>query len=78
MPFAEVVLVVSAGVTDRSAVVTGVVDTPSSCLIVDVEVDLLLNPLVKGARCVSFNFFVNFQDIVLFGCLCVDSTKFCR
>lgn len=27
----------------------------SSCLIVDVEVDLLLKPLVKGARWVSFN-----------------------
>lgn len=27
----------------------------SSCLMVDVEVDLLLKPLVSGARCVSFS-----------------------
>lgn len=54
MPFEEEAL----GVVALSVVVTdsveGVVEA-SSCFMVDVEVDLLLNPLVKGARCVSFN-----------------------
>lgn len=54
MPFADEEL----GVFAPSAVATcsdeGVV-AASSCFIVDVDVDLLLNPLVKGARCVSFN-----------------------
>lgn len=36
----------------------------SSCLMVDVEVDLLLKPLVSGAKCVSFSFFVNFHDMM--------------
>jgi len=31
------------------------VEVSSSCLMVDVEVDLLLKPLVSGARCVSFS-----------------------
>lgn len=70
------------GVTDPfsfSAIVADVA-AASSFLIVDVDVDLLLKPLVRGARCVSFNsaicqllnsttsesyvLFVNFQDIV--------------
>lgn len=44
------------GVTEPfsfSATVGGV--AASSFLIVDVDVDLLLKPLVRGARCVSFN-----------------------
>lgn len=52
----------------------------SSCLMVDVEVDLLLKPLVSGAKCVSFSsshqsasatgvsdaysLFVNFHDMM--------------
>ncbi len=82
MPFAAEV---ELGVVAPSDGLEGA-DASSSCLIVDVEVDLLLKPLVSGARCVSFNsdqqlatapastepysLFVNFHDMMLFSSLC--------
>lgn len=54
MPFADEEL----GVVDPSVVAAWSDEgaaAASSCFIVDVDVDLLLNPLVRGARCVSFN-----------------------
>lgn len=76
IPFVEAEL----GVIEPSDGFEGGAEASSSCLIVDVEVDLL-KPLVNGARCVSFNselyqqahyrsrspyiLLVNFHDMVL-------------
>lgn len=54
MPFADEELGVVAPSVAAAESDEGAVE-PSSCFMVDVDVDLLLNPLVKGARCVSFS-----------------------
>jgi hypothetical protein len=58
IPFDALVEILGVGVCEATGV-----SSPDSPLMVDVEEDRV-NVCVKGARCVSFNFLVIFQDIV--------------